>query len=485
MGDPRGFLKVKRAKTQDRSPAERVADYREIVVEPSSDDLRAQASRCMECGIPFCHGGCPLGNVIPEFNDLVWRGRIDDAARVLASTNNFPEVTGRVCPAPCEASCVLAIDEVPVTIKDIERTIARSVFSSPRHPSLEPASIPFRTGKRVAVVGSGPAGLAAAQQLARLGHDVSVYERDDAIGGLLRYGIPDFKLEKDVLDRRVMQMEAEGVRFLPGVDVGRSLGKDELLASFDAVVLCIGARVPRDLPVPGRELDGVHFAMTYLEQQNRRVAGRTPSGPPILAEGKHVVVIGGGDTGSDCVGTANRQGAKSVTQLELMPKPPLVRMPENPWPAWPLVLRTSSSQEEPSATADECKRRFAIMTTAFGARDGRVATLGAVDATVAGGRVQAVAGSEHELPCDLALLAMGFVGPESQPGGLVADLGLPLDARGNIVTDRTGATGVPRVYAAGDASRGQSLVVWAIADGRRVAAGVHAALGRGVLRAVG
>jgi glutamate synthase (NADPH/NADH) small chain len=488
MADPRGFLKVERAKAIDRPAAERVGDSRETVVEPSGDELRAQASRCMDCGIPFCHQGCPLGNVIPEFNDLVWRGRIDEAARVLASTNNFPEVTGRVCPAPCEASCVLAIDDMPVTIKDVERTISRVAFDTPDHPMLAPVRAPLRTGKHIAVVGSGPAGLAAAQQLARAGHDVSVYERDDRIGGLLRYGIPDFKMEKDVLDRRIVQMEAEGVRFFPGVDVGRSLGTAELLAKHDAVVLCLGARVPRDLPVPGRSLDGVHFAMDYLEQQNRRVAGLPLPGAasPILAEGKHVVVIGGGDTGSDCVGTANRQRARSVTQLELMPRPPLVRMPDNPWPAWPLILRTSSSQEEPSIERATCDREFAAMTRAFvpdATGAARVEKLSLVRVELANGAIREIPDSASELPCDLALLAMGFLGPERE--GIVADLGLPLDARGNIITDRAGATAIPKVYAAGDASRGQSLVVWAIADGRRVAAGVDAALGRGLLRAVG
>ncbi len=486
MADPRGFLKVKRAKTVDRPAAERVSDYRELVIEPSPEDLRAQASRCMDCGIPFCHQGCPLGNVIPEFNDLVWRGLFDDAARVLHSTNNFPEVTGRVCPAPCEASCVLALEEAPVTIKDVERTISHRIFTEEDHPGLEPQPAAHRTGKRVAIVGSGPAGMAAAQQLARLGHDVVVFERDDRIGGLLRYGIPDFKMEKAILDRRIVQMEAEGVRFQTGVDVGRDLGSDQLLASFDAVVLCMGARVPRDLAVPGRELDGVHFAMDYLEQQNRRVAGDVVADAgAILAQGKHVVVIGGGDTGSDCVGTANRQGALSVTQLELMPKPPLVRMPDNPWPAWPLIFRTSSSQEEPSATKERCEREFAIMTKGFAADESgaRVARLEAVRVELSGGVVKELPGTELTIPCDVAFLAMGFIGP--QKPGLVAELGVALDARGNIVTDRAGATSVPRVFAAGDASRGQSLVVWAIADGRRVAAGVHASLSRGALRAVG
>lgn len=476
MADPRGFLKLERADHEERSAGERVRDWKEFTLEPSAEDLRAQASRCMDCGIPFCHQGCPLGNVIPEFNDLVWRGKMADAARVLASTNNFPEVTGRVCPAPCEASCVLNIEESPVTIKDVERSIAQFVFSS----ALEPQPAPFRTGKRVAVIGSGPAGLAAAQELARKGHDVVVLERDDRIGGLLRYGIPDFKLEKDVIDRRVKQMQGEGVAFRTSVDVGKAD-----LVDFDAVVLCIGSRVPRDLPVPGRELAGVHFAMDFLEQQNRRVAGETiPEGRALHAENKHVVVIGGGDTGSDCVGTSNRHGAVSVTQLELMPKPPLTRLPDNPWPAWPLVFRTSSSQEEPSRTSQPAAREFAIMTKAFlpDASGKKVGKLLAVRVELSAGKLVELPGTELELPCDLALLAMGFVHPEKM--GLVEDLGLALDARGNVVTDAAGATNVPRVFAAGDASRGQSLVVWAIADGRRVAAGVHASLSRGALRAV-
>lgn len=471
MADPRGFLKVKRAKPTERPVSDRLGDYEEFVLEPSAEELRAQASRCMDCGIPFCHQGCPLGNVIPEFNDLVYRGRMGEAVRVLYSTNNFPEVTGRVCPAPCEASCVLNIDNVPVTIKDVERTIAHASLAE-GGGGLEPVVPPSRTGKKVAVVGSGPAGLACAQQLARAGHDVEVLERDDRIGGLLRYGIPDFKLEKGVLDLRVDQMRAEGVVFRPGVDVGRDLGAQALLAGYDAVVLCLGARVPRDLPVPGRDLEGVHFAMDFLVEQNRRVADGAPEPGPgaISAKGRHVVVIGGGDTGSDCVGTSNRHGAASVTQLELMPKPPLTRMPENPWPAWPLVYRTSSSQEE------GCEREFAIMTKGFvpDASGRKVAKLSAVRVEVVAGRIKELPGTELELPCDLALLAMGFTGPERV--GIVTDLGLELDARGNVVTTPSGATNVPKIFAAGDVSRGQSLVVWAIADGRRVAAGVDAYL---------
>ena len=479
MADPRGFLKIKRTKPQERPVAERTRDWTEFVLEPPAADLRAQASRCMDCGIPFCHQGCPLGNVIPEFNDLVHRGRMEDAVRVLHATNNFPEVTGRVCPAPCEASCVLNLEDAPVTIKDVERTIGRAAMAGVGG-GLDPVLAPARTGKKVAVVGSGPAGLACAQQLARAGHDVVVLERDDRIGGLMRYGIPDFKMEKGILDLRMTQMRGEGVTFETRADVGGAITAADLLARFDAVVLCLGARLSRDLPVPGRALDGVHFAMDFLVQQNARVAGDVvPDAGALLATGKHVVVIGGGDTGSDCVGTSNRQGAASVSQLELMPRPPLVRMPENPWPAWPLVLRTSSSQEE------GCARDFAIMTKRFvaDASGARVASLEVVDVVLNGGAPQEIPGSAREIPCDLALLAMGFTGPERV--GIVEQLGLPLDARGNVITTSTGATSVPKVFASGDMSRGQSLVVWAIADGRRVAAGVDAQLRATGLRATG
>ncbi|MDB4943024.1 MAG: Glutamate synthase small chain [Labilithrix sp.] len=483
MGDPRGFLKIERGKSKERPVEERRNDWAELVVEPAASEVKAQASRCMDCGIPFCHQGCPLGNVIPEFNDLVYRDRMDEAVRALHATNNFPEFTGRVCPAPCEASCVLNIDDAPVTIKDVERTIGRAAFEG-AGGGLSPVHAPSRTGRKVAIVGSGPAGLAAAQQLARAGHDVVVYERDARIGGLLRYGIPDFKMEKGIIDQRLAQMRAEGVVFETQVDVGgsgpRAVRGADLLARFDAVVLALGARVPRDLPVPGRDLSGVMFAMDFLVPQNERVAGGSALEPgSVLATGKHVVVIGGGDTGSDCVGTSNRHGAASVAQLELMPKPPLTRMPENPWPAWPLVLRTSSSQEE------GCQREFSIMTKGFvaDASGTRVAKLALVRVELAGGTLEEVPGSEHEVPCDLALLAMGFTGAETK--GLVAELGLAIDARGNVVSSPSGATSVPKVFAAGDVSRGQSLVVWAIADGRRVAAGVDAQLRQATLRAAG
>ncbi len=467
MGDPRGFLKVDRDVEPERPIAERVKDWHEVSLPESPEHVRTQASRCMDCGIPFCHNGCPLGNLIPEWNDLVAAGNFELAARRLHATNNFPEVTGRVCPAPCEASCVLAIEEQPVTIKSVEHAIADYVLSQPLAPVLAAS----RSGKRVAIVGSGPAGLACAQELARAGHDVTLFERDDRVGGLLRYGIPDFKMEKGILERRIAQMEAEGVVFV----VGASPSAAELRA-FDATVLAIGARVARDLHVPGRELQGVCFAMDFLTQQNRRVAGEVVDGPAaITATGKRVVVIGGGDTGSDCVGTSIRQGAASVLQLELMPKPSLVRMPENPWPEWPLVLRTSSSQ------AEGAERDWAVSTKALHGEGGRVTALEAARVRLVSGRVEEVAGaSAVTIACDLVLLAMGFTGPER--GGVVEGLGLTLDARGNVVSDTTGRTSLPGVFAAGDASRGQSLVVWAIADGRRVARGVDAHLRQSLRR---
>ncbi len=471
MGDPKGFLKVGRGKPVDRPVDERLTHYREFTEPAAPEELRAQASRCMDCGIPFCHQGCPLGNLIPEWNDLVYRGQLDEAVLRLEETNNFPEVTGRVCPAPCEASCVLNIDNDPVTIKTVERSIADHALATGK---LAPRKAERRSGHRIAIVGSGPAGLAAAQQLARAGHDVTVLEKDDRLGGLLRYGIPDFKMEKHLIDRRLDQMRAEGVELRTGVDVGVSVTGDELRSRYDAVILAGGARRPRDLPIDGRSRPGVHFAMEFLTQQNRRVAGDVvPDEGAILAGGKNVVVIGGGDTGSDCVGTSLRQGAKSVVQLELMPKPGLVRMPSNPWPAWPLVLRTSSSHEEGASGA--LARDWAVMTRAFhaeatGDTRGIVRRLEAVRVEMAGGQMREIPGSSFDIPCDLALLAMGFTGPE--PGPLLTQLGVALDARGNVAIGVDGASSVPGVFAAGDVSRGQSLVVWAIADGRRTAAAV-------------
>jgi glutamate synthase (NADPH/NADH) small chain len=466
MGDPRGFLKVARAKEAYRPVEARTKDFREVAAPVAAAELRGQASRCMECGIPFCHKGCPLANLIPEWNDLVYRGRMDEAVQRLLSTNNFPEVTGRVCPAPCEASCVLNLEGAPVTIKAVEHSLGERARAS-----LAPVLAPNTTGQRVAVVGSGPAGLACAQQLARKGHEVTVYERDDRVGGLLRYGIPDFKMDKSIVDARVRQMEEEGVRFVTGVDVGSQLTGGELREQHRALVLCGGARRPRDLAVPGRELAGVHFAMDFLKQQNARCAGDTVLGE-ILATDRRVVVLGGGDTGSDCVGTAIRQGARSVTQLELMPKPPLVRLTSNPWPEWPFVLRTSTSQEE------GMDRDWAVSTTGFGGEGGAVTHLEAVRVATVGGQLRALEGSlaRVTIPCEVVLLAMGFTGPET--GGLLEQLGVSLDARSNVASDPTGATSVPGVFVAGDMGRGQSLVVWAIADGRRVAEGVDAYLQR-------
>jgi glutamate synthase (NADPH/NADH) small chain len=467
MGDPRAFLKIKRHKAKEAPPPERVKTWTEFTIEPPPEELLSQASRCMDCGIPFCHQGCPLGNLIPEWNDLVYRGDMEAAAARLLATNNFPEITGRICPAPCEASCVLSLEGEPVTIKDIERAISRSPRAHPKLSAIDTAP----SGKKVAVIGSGPAGLAAADELQKRGHAVTVFERDARIGGLLRYGIPDFKLEKWLIDDRVNELAARGVTFRTNVAVGTDITTADLL-TYDAVLVAIGARVPRDIKVEGRELIGVHFAMDFLSQQNDRVAGvSVPKERELSAAGKRVVVIGGGDTGSDCVGTSIRQGALSVMQLELMPRPGLVRMPENPWPEWPVIFRTSSSQEE------GCERDFGVMTTGFAPRaDGKtLAAVSAVRAQTHGGKITAVPGSDLSIPADLVFLAMGFTGPEKS---LAESLGLTLDARGNIATDAAGQTNVPKVFATGDASRGQSLVVWAIADGRRAAAGIHASLTR-------
>lgn len=459
MGKPTGFLEHARSLPRRRPVAERLMDNREVYEPFSHDDLRIQAARCMDCGVPFCQSGCPLGNIIPDWNDLVYEDRWEDAYRRLSVTNNFPEFTGRICPAPCESACVLGIVDQPVTIEQIERTIAEVAYE---RGYVQPGPPVVRTGKRVAVVGSGPAGLAAADQLNRAGHGVTVFERHDRPGGLLRYGIPDFKLEKWVLDRRLAIMEQEGVEFVTGTHVGVDFPVEGLL-EFDAVVLCGGSTQPRDLQVPGRGLQGVHFAWDYLSRQNRLVSGEPfVRSSSMDASGKHVVVIGGGDTGSDCVGTANRQGAASVTQFELLPVPPDGRPDHQPWPYYPMILRTSSSHEE---GAD---RHWSVMTSAFegsGGRLERVVTVGVRrDET---GRFVEIPGSEHAWPADLVLLAIGYSGPE--PGGVVEALGVELSERGTVVSDDCYRTNVPGVFAAGDMRRGQSLVVWAISEGREAA----------------
>ncbi|MGD0882370.1 MAG: glutamate synthase subunit beta [Acidimicrobiales bacterium] len=480
MGDAHGFLNFRRELPARRPVPVRLRDWKEVYEPFAAEDASRQGARCMDCGIPFCHEGCPLGNLIPEWNDLVYRDDWSEAVERLHATNNFPEFTGRLCPAPCEGACVLAIDDDPVTIERIEYEIIERAWSEGWVEAVRPSA---PTGRRVAVVGSGPAGLAAAQQLARAGHAVVVYERAERPGGLLRYGIPEFKMEKAVLDRRLEQLEAEGVEFRCRVSVGQpspyvqgAMAEDatvipgaDLVAGYDAVVLAGGATLPRDLPVPGRHLDGIHRAMDYLRPSNRIQEGslRTPT---VTAEGKHVVIIGGGDTGADCLGTAHRQGARSVHQLEIMPEPPEARAADNPWPTWPLILRTSSALEEGG------ERIFSVTTDEFlDDGSGRVAGLRGHEVeltTGADGRpgFSAVEGSEFELPCQLVLLAMGFLGAE--PDGVVADLGLDLDARGSVAADRQWATNVENVFVCGDMTRGQSLIVWAIAEGRSAAAAV-------------
>ena len=459
MGKITGFLEFERQDPSKRPSAERVRDYREFELPSVQDELVKQGARCMDCGIPFCNTGCPLGNLIPDWNDHVYRTDPQRAIEALHATNNFPEMTGRVCPAPCEAACVLGINDDPVSIKLIERSIADRAFAD---GFVKPQPPRQRTGKKVAVVGSGPAGMAAAQQLNRAGHTVTLFERDDRIGGLLMYGIPDFKMEKSLVEKRVEQMKAEGVVFQTNVDIGRTISADQLRADFDAVVLCIGSRKPRDLEVPGRELSGVHFAMDFLTQQNRRVAGdHVPDEGAILATDKHVIVIGGGDTGSDCIGTSHRQGAKSVTSFEIMPRPPEERAGSTPWPMWPLMLRTSSSHEEGGS------RDWSVSTEKVTGSNGKVERLHCVRVGLKGGKFERVADSEFDIPADLVLLAMGFVHPEHP--GIVEGLGLTLDKRGNIQCDASFATNQKGVFAAGDCQRGQSLVVWAIAEGRKAA----------------
>jgi len=469
VGKLTGFIEWERTAPEKRSKDVRLADYREFVLPLSAEQAKHQAGRCMDCGVPFCHQGCPLGNAIPDFNDHVYRGRWRAAYQSLSTTNNFPEFTGRLCPAPCEASCVLAIDQDAVTIEQMEKEIIERAFAEGWVRARPPSS---RTGRRVAVVGSGPAGLAAAAQLNQAGHHVTVLERDDRIGGLLRYGIPDFKMEKSVIDRRVEIMKAEGIDFSTKVHVGEAPTYPELHQSYDAVLLTMGARRPRELDVPGRDLDGVVRAMDYLEQQNRVVAGLEVDGPRHDAAGKRVIILGGGDTGSDCVGTALRQNAAHVTQIELLPSPPLARPDENPWPQWPMVFRTSSSQEEGG------ERVFALMTKRLESEDGRLCRLHAitVELSMVDGRpkLSEVAGSEQILDVDLLILAMGFVGPETDK--LTTDLGVELDGRGNVRVDEQFATSKRGVFAAGDVSRGASLVVWAISDGREAARSIDAYL---------
>ncbi|MEO8605955.1 MAG: glutamate synthase subunit beta, partial [bacterium] len=451
MGKITGFLEIERTLPKRRPVAERLKDWRELEGKFDDAGLQAQGARCMDCGIPFCHKGCPLGNIIPDWNDLIYRGRWKEAIERLHSTNNFPEFTGRICPAPCEEACVLNINDDPVTIKQIEK---QTIDHALKAGWVVPQPPPARSGKTVAVVGSGPAGLACAQQLARAGHLVTVFERDDRIGGLLRYGIPDFKMEKHLIDFRMAQMEAEGVTFKPGVHVGGAYPADKLAAEFDAVVLAAGATKPRDLAIPGRELSGIHFAMEFLPQQNKVVAGDTVANQ-LLATGKHVIILGGGDTGSDCVGTSNRHGAASVHQFELLPQPPDGRTPDMPWPNWPMILRTSSSHEEGVV------RDWSINTKAFHGADGKVTELEGVRLEwVPGnnGRPQMieVPGSTFRLKADLVLLALGFLGPEAGP---IAQLGLQTDERSNIVADAAYMTSRTGVFACGDARRGQSLVV--------------------------
>ncbi len=462
MGKVTGFMEYTREMPQRRPVTDRVNDWFEIYKPFPEESIRHQGARCMDCGVPFCHTGCPVNNIIPDWNDLVYQGRWREAIRVLHSTNNFPEFTGRICPAPCEAACVLGISEPPVTIKQIEKTVVDRAFDE---GWIHPEPPLYKTGKRVAVIGSGPAGMAASQQLARAGHDVTLFEKNDRIGGLLRYGIPNFKMEKHLIDRRVRQMEEEGVRFVINAHVGRNVSVEELRGQFDALLLTGGAEWSRDLKVPGRELKGIHFAMDFLPQQNRRCEGDTvPGEGAILATGKRVIIIGGGDTGADCLGTSHRQKAESIHQFELMPEPPRERSPLTPWPLWPMQLRTESSHEEGG------KREWAIATARFtGDEQGNVKQL---HTTRVGPppKFEPIPGTEESYDADLVLLAMGFMGPVRQ--GMLEQLEVALDPRGNVATGPDYMSSVPGVFAAGDMRRGQSLVVWAISEGRKAARAV-------------
>lgn len=476
MGKPTGFIEFTREMPVKRAVQERLNDFNEFIDKYAADKLNQQSARCMNCGVPFCHSGCPLGNIIPEFNDSVYRKNWKEAYDILTSTNNFPEFTGRICPAPCESACVLGINQPPVAIEEIERHIIEIAFENglvkPRIPNI-------RTGKKIAVVGSGPAGLAAAAQLNYAGHNVTVFERDDAPGGLLRYGIPDFKLEKWVIDRRIEIMEQEGIVFKCNANVGVNISLNDLLREYHSIVLAGGSTAPRDLNIHGRELKGVYFAMQFLKQQNKRNAGKDPLAnaqiesnifhEELSANGKHVVVIGGGDTGSDCVGTSNRHGALSVTQFELLPKPTETRTPFMPWPTYPMILKTSSSHEE------GCERQWAVATKNFvGDEHGNLKALKIVDLEwkiTDDGRPAnfvEVEGSEREIPCDLALLAMGFVHPQHE--GMIEELDVELDERGNVkASEKAFQTNISKIFACGDMRRGQSLVVWAISEGRECA----------------
>jgi len=464
MGKPTGFLEFKRELPKAKDSVERIKDYKEIYLDFGEQKTLDQAARCMDCGVPFCHSGCPLGNIIPDFNDAVYHKDWEKAYMILSSTNNFPEFTGRICPAPCEASCVLGINNPPVTIEHIEKTIIENAFEK----GLVKPNIPAkRTGKKVAIIGSGPAGLAAASQMNKAGHWVTVFERDNRIGGLLRYGIPDFKLEKSVIDRRLNLMMEAGIVFKRNSEVGKNVNANELMAEFDALILCTGSTVPRDLPIPGRNLKGIHFAMDFLTQQNKRVAGdQFMRKDEILATDKDVIVIGGGDTGSDCVGTSNRHGAKSITQIELLAKPPTKRGSNNPWPQWPMILRTSSSHEE------GCRRYWSILTKEFIGEKGRLKGLKIVDikwsVNKKTGRPEftEVKDTERILPCDLALLSIGFVHPEHD--NVIEQLEIDINDQGNV-KDVDYQTNKDKVFTAGDMRRGQSLVVWAISEGREAA----------------
>lgn len=464
MADPKGFMKYDRDLPNRRPVEERVNDYKEIYEDTSDEMIKAQSARCMDCGIPFCHSGCPLGNIIPDFNDAVYKNDWHDAYKILSSTNNFPEFTGRICPAPCEAACVLGINSDPVTIENIEKNIIEEAF---KNGWVSPNSPAIKTGKKVAIVGSGPAGLAAADQLNKAGHDVTVFERNNKIGGLLRYGIPDFKLEKNVIDRRMEVMEKSGITFKVNANVGGNIDVEDIKSEYDAIVLTGGSTVPRDLPITGRELKGVHFAMEFLEQRNKQVDKQSGIQSNISATGKHVVVIGGGDTGADCVGTSNRDKAKSVTQIELLSKPPSERAANTPWPVWPMQLRTSSSHEE------GCDREWALLTKEFvGDENGNVKGIKIaniewnINPGTGRSEFTVVPDTLKEIPCDLALLAVGFVHPQHE--GLLEKIGVSLDIAGNVASNKY-QTSVDKVFTAGDMNRGQSLVVWAISEGREAA----------------